>query len=105
MKLGRDMLDLAAHILDSKAGHFEPATFEDRYENALVELLRKKQAGAPEEPAAPAPEPSRVINLMDALRRSVAAETGGAKRAGRRSAAPAKGKETARPKRAMRRAG
>lgn len=107
MKLGREMLDLAAHIISSKAGHFEPATFEDRYENALVELLRKKQAGLPEEPAAPTPEPSRVINLMDALRRSVAAEgTGGKRTATRRGAAAKSAKEAApRAKKPMRRAG
>ncbi|MEA2935974.1 MAG: end-binding protein Ku [Variibacter sp.] len=107
MKLGRDMIDLAAHIIQSKAGHFEPDTFEDRYENALVELLRKKQAGLPEEPAAPQAEPSRVINLMDALRRSVAAEGTGAKRSGtqRRATANKAAKGTARGKRPMRRAG
>ena len=66
-----EMLKLAAHIIDTKAGHFEPKSFEDHYETALIELLRKKQAGMPiptvgEEKAAP-----RVINLMDALRASI----------------------------------
>jgi DNA end-binding protein Ku len=67
------MLDLAAHIVKTKSGHFKPERFEDHYEHALKELLRKKQHGqkieAPEEP-----RPAKVINLMDALRRSVQGE-------------------------------
>ena len=39
------MLKLAEHILDSKAADFDPNTFVDRYETALVELLNPKQAG------------------------------------------------------------
>jgi DNA end-binding protein Ku len=69
----KDMLDLAVHIVESKKGKFEPGKFEDEYENALKELLRKKQKGEQiERPK----EPSRtnVVNLMDALRRSVAEE-------------------------------
>jgi len=71
LKLPAEMLKLAAHIVDTKAGHFEPKAFEDHYETALIELLRKKQTGMPiptvgEEKAAP-----RVINLMDALRASI----------------------------------
>lgn len=74
--LPAEMRDLAAHIIAGKAGHFEPASFEDRYENALVELLRRKQAGIVDEPVQPRQESARVINLMDALRKSVAAERG-----------------------------
>jgi DNA end-binding protein Ku len=69
-KVPKDMLDLAKHIVDTKAGHFHPNKFEDRYEEALKDLLKKKQAG--EEIEAPKKrEPAKVINLMDALRRSV----------------------------------
>jgi DNA end-binding protein Ku len=39
------MLDLAGHIVKTKSGHFDPSHFEDRYENALVDLLKRKQAG------------------------------------------------------------
>jgi DNA end-binding protein Ku len=72
-KLPKDMLDLASHIVETKAGHFEPHKFEDQYETALKELIRSKQSGKPI--AAPERrEPAKVINLMDALRRSVQAE-------------------------------
>ena len=64
------MLDLAKHIVDTKAGHFEPAKFEDHYESALQELLEKKQKGQPIAAAKKAP-PSNVYNLMDALRASI----------------------------------
>jgi DNA end-binding protein Ku len=68
------MLKLAEHILDSKAVDFDPSKFVDRYEVALVELLREKQAGIqPKEVLEAVPE-RRVINLMDALRRSIESE-------------------------------
>ena len=44
-KIPKDMLELATHIVESKAGHFEPERFEDQYEDALKELLKKKQSG------------------------------------------------------------
>jgi DNA end-binding protein Ku len=72
-KVPKDMLDLAVHIVESKKGRFEPEKFEDEYESALKELLRKKQKGERiERPK----EPSRtnVVNLKDALRCSVAQE-------------------------------
>jgi len=69
-KIPKDMLDLAAHIVEAKRGHFEPAAFEDHYEAALKELVAKKQHGDPIEPPRD-PGPSKVISLMDALRRSV----------------------------------
>ena len=74
IKVPGEMLKLAEHILETKSGDFDPLQFKDHYEEALVELLRKKQAHIPvkkgkEEFAAPA----NVINLMDALRRSVQA--------------------------------
>jgi DNA end-binding protein Ku len=46
-KIPKDMLDLASHIVKTKAGHFEPDKFEDQYEDALKELLKKKQQGKP----------------------------------------------------------
>src|SRR6267143_1152155 len=69
-KIPKDMLELASHIDETKSGHFNPEEFEDHYEDALKELLKKKQSGekieAPRERAQ-----AKIINLMDALRQSV----------------------------------
>ena len=73
LKLPKDMLDLASHIVKTKSGHFDPSHFEDRYENALIDLLKKKQAGEKITPVRGAPPP-RVVNIMEALRASVDAE-------------------------------
>jgi DNA end-binding protein Ku len=73
LKLPKDMMNLASHIVSNKSGHFDPSHFEDRYENALIDLLKKKQAGEKITPVRGAPPP-RVVNLMDALRASVDAE-------------------------------
>jgi DNA end-binding protein Ku len=73
LKLPGEMLDLAAHIIEQKSADFEPAAFEDRYENALVELLKSKEAGKPIV-APEAPRPTNVVNLMDALRKSIESE-------------------------------
>jgi DNA end-binding protein Ku len=75
VKVPKDMLELAEHILKTKRGHFDPSKFSDRYEDALKALIKAKHAGKPA-PAAPE-RPSNVINLMDALRRSVRSERSG----------------------------
>ena len=75
LKLPADMKELAAHIVESKTAHFDPSTFVDHYETALVELLRAKQAGRVIEAPKEEPAPHRVINLMDALRASIRADT------------------------------
>ena len=76
LKLPAEMSRLAGHIIETKASHFDPKKFEDHYETALVELLRKKQEGrAIESVREEGPAPRRVINLMDALRASIGAET------------------------------
>lgn len=69
-ELPKQMLDLAKHIIEKMTGKFEPDQFEDRYENALIELIRSKQKGMPIKPQ-PTHRQTNVINLMDALRRSV----------------------------------
>lgn len=83
LKVGKDMMDLARHIVETKSGHFDPETFEDHYEAALKDLIEKKSRGikieAPKERA-----PTNVINLMDALRQSVRAEQPNRKRQGKR---------------------
>src|SRR5215204_330247 len=75
IKIDKEMLDLAKHIVQTKSGHFDPEKFEDRYETALRDVIKRKAAG--KEITAPTrAEPSNVINLMDALKRSVAVERG-----------------------------
>jgi DNA end-binding protein Ku len=84
-KVSKDMLDLAVHIVATKAGHFEPEKLEDYHENALKELIKMKQHGEKiEKPKEPAP--AEVINLMDALRKSVAADRGSSRSHARRAA-------------------
>jgi DNA end-binding protein Ku len=74
IKVASDMLKLAEHILKTKTEDFDPSKFIDHYEEAVVEMLTKKQAGMAV-PKGKASEPSRnVINLMDALRKSVASD-------------------------------
>jgi DNA end-binding protein Ku len=63
-----------------KTGHFDPAEFEDRYETAVVEMLKRKQAGLPQTKEAEIAPPSKVVNLMDALWRSIQNERPAAKK-------------------------
>jgi DNA end-binding protein Ku len=81
----KDMLDLASHIIDTKVGHFDPSEFKDRYQDAVVDLIRAKRAGKPL-PTPAAPKPSNVVNLMDALKRSLESEKGGKGKGDRKSA-------------------
>jgi DNA end-binding protein Ku len=88
VKLPAEMLDIAQEIIGRKSGHFEPDKFTDRYEEAVVGMLRAKQAGqafaVPETEA-----PANVVNIMDALKRSLEAE-GAEAGAIRRPRAPSK---------------
>jgi DNA end-binding protein Ku len=68
------MRKLAEHILKTNEADFEPSKFEDHYEEAVVEMLKKKQAGIPASREQKASRPPNVINLMDALKRSIAGE-------------------------------
>lgn len=70
VKVTKDMLDLARHIVDQKSGSFEPDKFEDQYETALVDLINQKRAGKPITPKE-RPRGENVVDLMDALRKSV----------------------------------
>lgn len=72
-KVTDDMLSMAKQIIAQKKIKFAPKQFEDRYEQALLELVRSKVAGG-EPVIAKAPERGNVINLMDALRRSIEEE-------------------------------
>jgi DNA end-binding protein Ku len=74
VKVTKDMLDLAKHIVESKSAPFVPENFEDHYEAALIDLIDKKRAGV-RVTAKTAPKTGgNVINLMDALKRSLAGE-------------------------------
>jgi DNA end-binding protein Ku len=79
LKLPDQMVGLAEDIVDKMTGEFEPDKFEDRYETAMIELIRSKQAGLPAFTEKPAARPANVVNLMDALRRSIDDSGGKAK--------------------------
>jgi DNA end-binding protein Ku len=96
IKLPAEMKDLASHIVDTKAGHFSPKEYEDHYENAVVGLIRSKQAGQPIESEKPIEERPRVINLMDALRASVEGDIKKKPAAARRTGRQPQAKKTAR---------
>lgn len=70
-KISKDMVELASHILDTKAAHFDASRFEDEYENALKKLVKQKAAGKTIKAPEPAGKPSNVVNLMDALKQSL----------------------------------
>jgi DNA end-binding protein Ku len=70
VKVTKDMLDLARHIVNQKADHFEPDKFEDQYETALLDLINQKRAGKPITAKA-RPRGANVVDLMDALRKSI----------------------------------
>ncbi|HEV2503776.1 MAG TPA: Ku protein [Mesorhizobium sp.] len=72
LKIKKEMLDLAKHIMKSKAGSFDPMRFDDRYDAALAELIKAKIEGRKIQPPKRKPE-GKVVDLMDALRRSAGA--------------------------------
>jgi DNA end-binding protein Ku len=86
-KISKDMVELASHILDTKAAHFDPSEFKDEYENALKALVRRKAAGKPVKVPEREERGDNVINLMDALKQSLKGRKGGvAKRRGHSTA-------------------
>ena len=103
VKVSSDMLKLAAHILDTKKGKFDPKKFEDRYENALKDLIKAKKAGK-EPPTLAEPKPSNVVNLMDALKRSAKGETERRAPATRRGGAKAHARKRPAARKKVRRA-
>jgi DNA end-binding protein Ku len=85
VKVTKDMLDLAKHIVNQKAGHFEPDKFEDQYETALIDLINQKRAGKPIA-AKERPRGENVVDLMDALRKSIGGGAATATEAPKKSA-------------------
>ena len=69
VKVTGEMLELASHIIDTKKGRFDPSAFDDRYEEALVELVKAKVEGKPLPKAKPVKD-EKVVDLMQALRES-----------------------------------
>ncbi len=90
-----EMLDLASHIIGKKMSHFDPKRFADRYQDALLELIKAKQAHQPVKSQAAAERPTNVVSLMDALRRSISAEGAATAPAAAGGKRPAKGKAAA----------
>jgi DNA end-binding protein Ku len=70
-KISKDMVELASHILDTKAAHFDPSKFKDEYEDALKKLVKRKAAGKPIKSAEREEKPDNVVSLMDALKQSL----------------------------------
>ena len=86
----KDMLQLAEHILESKSGDFDAATFADRYEEAVVAMLRTKQSGRTVSTTEPRFKDEKVFDLMEALKRSIAGTPKPAEALGKTKAKPAK---------------
>jgi len=97
VKLPGEMLDIAQEIISRMSGHFEPETFTDRYEEAVVAMLRAKQQGETFTMAEPS-QPANVVNIMDALKKSL--EAAGGEGAVRRPRAPSKQTAEATPAKA-----
>ncbi|MGJ4958884.1 Ku protein [Bradyrhizobium sp. HKCCYLRH2015] len=70
-KITKDMVELAGHILQTKAAHFKPSEFKDQYETALKALVKRKASGKPIKLPEPAERPDNVVSLMDALKQSL----------------------------------
>lgn len=96
-RIARDMIRLAEHILDTKAAHFDPKKFTDRYETAPRKLVKRKASGKKIEAAASEEKPSNVVDLMEALRRSVGEKKRGAhpRSASRKRALPSRRRKKA----------
>jgi DNA end-binding protein Ku len=80
-KITKDMIELAGHILHTKAAHFDPSKFKDEYEDALKALVRRKASGKPIKVTEREEKPENVINLMDALKASLKGKSAAKRRA------------------------
>ena len=82
------MIAIAEKIIGQKEEDFDPSKFDDRYEDALKALIEEKRKGH-KIVRVKEPEPSNVINLMDALKKSLSSSNGGGKKSGGAKAKPA----------------
>jgi Ku protein len=101
-RVSKDMVELAVHILDSKAAHFDPDKFKDEYETALKALVKRKAAGKTIEAPKPAERSENVGDLMDALRQSLKGKAGSSRRRSRGSHARGRGSARRAPKKSHR---
>ena len=85
VKVTKDMLDLARHIVNQKSGNFAPEKFEDHYETALIDLINQKRRGKPIIPKE-RPRGENVVDLMEALRQSVGGAAAAETKASKKSA-------------------
>ncbi|PZU90250.1 MAG: Ku protein [Chelatococcus sp.] len=76
LKPDGELIELATHIIDKKQATFDPSGFEDRYEEALLDLIESKRKGGKPPVVQSAERPQNVVNLFDALKKSLAAEKG-----------------------------
>ena len=98
VKLDKGMVDIAARIIEQQEGDFDPTGFKDRYEEALRELIKEKEKGVGRVVHADAPEDTNVVDLMEALRRSLGDK--GGKAGARKTAAKKPAAKKAAPKKA-----
>ncbi len=103
VKIDEDMIDLATHIIDKKKTKFDPSHFEDKYEDALLALIEAKKSGKKPPKVKSSSKPSNVVNLFDALKKSLASEDGGKPASKKASGSTAKGKSSAKPAAAKKR--
>jgi Ku protein len=104
-KISEDMIELASHILDAKAAHFDPSKFKDEYETALKTLVKRKAAGKPVKAVELEERPSNVINLMDALKQSLKGRASAKRRSPARRTSNRPAKKAHRPAARARKAG
>lgn len=88
VEVDEEMTDLAAHIIEKKTGHFDPAKFEDHYETALLDLVKSKQGGETVTASKPSVQKDNVVSLFDALKKSLAEEDGAEKKPAKAAAKP-----------------